>query len=55
MSEVTQFKLNIPNDIAQWLADEAAQNMRSKTSEILLALKEKKMRQSQTQKADAQA
>lgn len=55
MTDVVQFKLNIPNDIKDWLADEASRNMRSQTSEIILALKEKRMRQIQTQKADAQA
>jgi Arc-like DNA binding domain len=55
MADVTQFKLNIPNEIAEWLSEEAARNMRSKASEIVLALKEKRMRQSDAGKSDATA
>ncbi|TDX77744.1 Arc-like DNA binding dprotein [Neorhizobium sp. R1-B] len=51
----SQFKLNMPQDVKQWLADEAERNLRSQTAEIVLALKEKMHRQSQTKKADALA
>lgn len=50
-----QFKLNIPNDVKEWLADQAHRNMRSQTAEIVLALKEKMGRQAETKKADAVA
>lgn len=50
-----QFKLNIPEEVKRWLADEAAKNMRSQTAEIVLALKEKMGRQAETRKADARA
>jgi len=40
-----QFKIAIPQDIKRWVAIEAAKNMRSQTSEILLAVREKMDRQ----------
>jgi len=52
---VSQFKLNIPNDVKAWLAEQAERNMRSQTAEIVLALKEKMRRQAETKKADAAA
>lgn len=53
----TQFKVNIPEEVKQWLAAEAAKNLRSQTAEVILALKEKMRSQTQTQteKADVQA
>ena len=39
----------------RWLADEAAKNMRSQTSEIVLALKEKMGRQAETKKGSVTA
>lgn len=45
MAEVSQFKVNIPVDVKEWLAIEAARNMRSQTSEIVVALREKMQRQ----------
>ncbi|MFB9952452.1 Arc domain-containing protein [Rhizobium puerariae] len=54
MSDVQkQFKLNIPDDVKRWLAEEASRNLRSQTAEIVLALKEKMRRQTETKKADA--
>lgn len=40
-----QFKVNIPMEVKEWLAEEASKNMRSQTAEIVLALKEKMIRQ----------
>lgn len=50
-----QFKLNIPENIKEWLALEAKNNMRSQTAEIVLALKEKMASRAETKKADTQA
>jgi len=50
-----QFKLNIPEDVKNWLADEASRNMRYQTAEIVLAIKEKMSRQAQTQKPEVTA
>ncbi len=50
-----QFKLNIPDDVKDWLAEQARCNMRSQTAEIVLALKEKMGRQAETKKAEARA
>lgn len=50
-----QFKINIPDEMKLWLADQAKQNMRSQSSEILLAIREKMHRTVQTEKADARA
>ncbi len=36
-----QFKVLLPIEIKRWLAIQAATNMRSQNSEIILALKEK--------------
>ncbi|TWD55345.1 Arc-like DNA binding dprotein [Agrobacterium vitis] len=36
-----QFKLSIPTEIKDWLADRAARNLRSQSAEIILALREK--------------
>lgn len=53
---VRKFKLNIPDEIKEWLAQEAQRNMRSQTSEIVLALKEKMHRQaSQNEKGSVTA
>ena len=41
MTEITQFKLNIPNDLKRWLDREAARNMRSVSKEIIFHLQEK--------------
>ena len=48
-----QFKLNLPSDVKDWIEKEAAQNLRSQTSEIILAVREKMRRE--TQKAHATA
>lgn len=37
--ERVQIKINLPADVFAFIANEAARNMRSKTSEIVLALK----------------
>lgn len=52
---VSQFKLNIPSDVKEWLAGQAEQNMRSQTAEIVLALKEKMSREAETKKGDVSA
>ena len=39
--EQKQFKLVIPRDVKDWLASEAKKNMRSQSSEIVFALREK--------------
>lgn len=50
-----QFKLNIPDEVKDWLAEQARQNMRSQTAEIVLALKEKMERQHETKTASARS
>lgn len=40
-----QFKLTIPNEIKEWLADRAERNLRSQSAEIILALREKMERE----------
>ncbi|MCJ9672917.1 MULTISPECIES: Arc family DNA-binding protein [unclassified Neorhizobium] len=55
MSDMRQFKINIPDEVKKWLAEEASRNLRSQTAEIVLALKEKMGRQAETKKADALA
>ena len=52
VNEPRQLKINIPSDVKDWLEDYARKNMRSQSSEIVLALKEKM--NLETQKADAQ-
>lgn len=52
MNEPRQFKINLPPDVKEWLEDQARQNLRSQSSEVILALREKM--HTQTQKADAQ-
>ncbi|WCE67979.1 Arc family DNA-binding protein [Sulfitobacter faviae] len=39
--EQKQFKLMIPRDVKDWLASQAKKNMRSQSSEIVMALREK--------------
>ncbi|QDP53953.1 Arc family DNA-binding protein [Sulfitobacter faviae] len=39
--EQKQFKLVIPRDVKDWLANQAKKNMRSQSSEIVMALREK--------------
>ena len=51
----SQFKVNMPDDVKRWIADQASANMRSQTAEIILALKEKMARQAETRKADARS
>ena len=53
--ESRQFKINIPDDVKQWLADQATKNLRSQTAEIILALKEKMGREIQTKKGEVTA
>lgn len=36
-----QFKLKLPPDVKQWVAVEAAKNMRSQAAEIILAVRAK--------------
>lgn len=48
-----QFKLNIPSDVKDWLAEQADKNLRSQTAEIVLALREKMKRENE--KASAQS
>jgi len=55
MNAQKQFKVNMPEDVKEWLAKEARQNMRSQTAEIVLALKEKMGRQASMQKGEATA
>lgn len=40
-----QFKLTIPTEIKEWLADQAERNLRSQSAEIILALREKMERE----------
>ena len=53
--ESRQFKINSPDDVKQWLADQATKNLRSQTAEIILALKEKMGREIQTKKGEVTA
>lgn len=39
--KTTQYKLNIPEDVKAWLDETAARNMRSRSAEVILALREK--------------
>lgn len=39
--EQKQFKLMIPKDVKDWLAEQAQKNMRSQSSEVVVALREK--------------
>ncbi|AUQ74751.1 Arc domain-containing protein [Phaeobacter piscinae] len=39
--EKKQFKMVIPKDVKDWLADQAKKNLRSQSQEIVLALREK--------------
>lgn len=55
MSKTSQFKLNIPDDVKEWLANQASRNMRSQTAEVILALKEKMSREAQVKKGDVSA
>ena len=41
MGKLYPFKLNLPQDVAHWLRTEAEQNLRSKSNEVILALREK--------------
>ncbi|UFW80046.1 Arc family DNA-binding protein [Rhizobium sp. SU303] len=47
-SKITPFGLRMPSDINEWVEAEAARNLRSKNSEIVMALKEKMERQKKT-------
>lgn len=40
-----QFKLIIPTEIKEWLADQAERNLRSQSAEIILALRERMERE----------
>lgn len=55
MLDVRQFKLNIPNDVKDWLEQKAASNMRSQGSEIVLILRQEMERNSETKTAPHQA
>lgn len=50
-----QIKINVPADISDWIDQEARNNMRSKNSEIVFALKEKMMKQAETKEAPARS
>lgn len=39
--ELTQFKMNLPNDLKVWLDTRRAANMRSRSAEVILVLREK--------------
>lgn len=41
LEQKKQYKLNLPADVKRWVAEQAAKNLRSQSSEIILALKEK--------------
>lgn len=45
--EKKQFKMNIPEDVKKWLAEQAAENLRSQSNEIILAIREKMQRLAQ--------
>jgi len=51
--EKVQLKINLPADVKLWLEAQARQNLRSQTSEVILAIREKIDRE--TEKADALA
>ncbi|UVC08660.1 Arc domain-containing protein [Rhizobium sp. TH2] len=40
-----QFKIKLPEHVKGWLAAEANRNMRSQSAEVVLAIKEKMIRQ----------
>ena len=44
MPDVKQFKVLLPTDVKRWLAIQAATNLRSQNSEVVLALREKMQR-----------
>jgi hypothetical protein len=54
-SEHHQFKVNLPADVKEWLAEQAKVNLRSQTSEIVLALREKMQRENSYEKAPARS
>ena len=41
MSKGKQFKLTIPDEVNKWLEQESKRNLRSKSGEIILAVKDK--------------
>ncbi|GLO70353.1 hypothetical protein MACH17_18700 [Phaeobacter inhibens] len=45
-----QFKLNLPNDVKDWLEHQSEKNLRSMSNEIILAIKEKMEREAAAQK-----
>lgn len=49
--KLVPYKLNLPEDVKQWIAAQAAKNLRSQSNEIILAIREKmEAEQSTTQK-----
>lgn len=46
--EQKQFKLMVPKDVKEWLAEQAQKNMRSQSSEVIMALREKMANQGVT-------
>ncbi|QCM09097.1 Arc family DNA-binding protein [Agrobacterium tumefaciens] len=54
-SDHHQFKVNLPTDVKEWLAEQAKANLRSQTSEIILALREKMQRENSYEKAPARS
>ncbi|WP_083599374.1 Arc family DNA-binding protein [Shimia gijangensis] len=45
MSESVQFKIKLPSDVKEWIALQAARNLRSQSNEIILAVREKMERE----------
>ncbi|OLP44856.1 Arc domain-containing protein [Rhizobium oryziradicis] len=50
-----QLKINLPEDVKSWLEQLARKNLRSQSSEIVIALREKMKSTPETEKADVTA
>ncbi|WP_234895241.1 MULTISPECIES: Arc domain-containing protein [Rhizobium/Agrobacterium group] len=50
-----QLKINLPEDVKFWLEERARKNLRSQSSEIVMALREKMRSNNENEKADATA
>ncbi|MUO29439.1 Arc domain-containing protein [Agrobacterium vitis] len=48
-------KINLPEDVKFWLEERARKNLRSQSSEIVMALREKMRSNNENEKADATA
>ena len=44
MTAVIQFKIKMPCDVKRWIEEQAAQNLRSQSNEIILAIRDKMVR-----------